>query len=230
MEETFSCNGIEYEVRRNPRRKYPEVIINHQGKIWIALPLHCTITDELAKEFAVLIDKIIERTKNFPKINLPEPKKYCEGEKFYYRGTEYPLHLREGIELEFDGKAFWLGRDDIEYAPTLFENWYKQALYKILTDEMHDFFVRTNTSPAKISIRTVKTWWGSCSKSGNIKFCTKLALVPYELFEYVVIHELCHLKEFDHSKKFWQEVEKYLPDYKERLATLKKDGDIYTWQ
>ena len=76
-------------------------------------------------------------------------------------------------------------------------------------------------SPNKISISSAKKRFGSCSSQGNINFSFRLALYPQEATEYVIVHELAHLKEMNHSKKFWQIVEKYMPDYKERRKLLR---------
>lgn len=77
----------------------------------------------------------------------------------------------------------------------------------------------------KITIRNQKTRWGSCSSRGNLNFNCLLMLAPKEVTDYVIVHELCHLKEMNHSEKFWKEVEKVLPDYKERRKWLKEHGN-----
>ena len=73
-----------------------------------------------------------------------------------------------------------------------------------------------------ITIRNQKTRWGSCSSKGNLNFNYQLYYLPDELLDYVVIHELAHRRYMDHSKEFWDEVEKYCPDYRERRQQLKK--------
>ncbi len=76
----------------------------------------------------------------------------------------------------------------------------------------------------KITIRNQKTRWGSCSSKGNLNFNCLLMLTPPEVIDYVVVHELCHRKEMNHSEAFWAEVEKVIPDYKEQVKWLKENG------
>ena len=76
----------------------------------------------------------------------------------------------------------------------------------------------------KITIRNQKTRWGSCSGKGNLNFNCLLMLTPPEVIDYVVVHELCHRKEMNHSGAFWAEVEKVIPDYKEQVKWLKENG------
>ena len=76
----------------------------------------------------------------------------------------------------------------------------------------------------KITIRNQKTRWGSCSCKKNLNFNCLLMLTDKKVIDYVVVHELCHLKEMNHSDRFWAEVERVLPDYKESRASLKANG------
>jgi len=74
----------------------------------------------------------------------------------------------------------------------------------------------------KIRIKKLKTRWGSCSSKKNLNFNYKILFLPEDIRDYIIVHELCHLRQMNHSKKFWQEVENIIPDYKIKIETLKK--------
>lgn len=86
------------------------------------------------------------------------------------------------------------------------------------------FAKQIDVTYGKITIRNQKTRWGSCSSKGNLNFNCLLMLTPPEVIDYVVVHELCHRKEMNHSDAFWAEVEKILPYYKEQVKWLKENG------
>ncbi len=92
--------------------------------------------------------------------------------------------------------------------------------------EKASYFARMiNVTYGKITIRNQKTRWGSCSAKGNLNFNCLLMFAPEEVLDYVVVHELCHRKEMNHSKAFWNLVEGVLPDYRERRRWLKEHGE-----
>jgi predicted metal-dependent hydrolase len=100
-------------------------------------------------------------------------------------------------------------------------NYMKKALKPIIEAKLLQFNSYYNFKYNRISIRYQKTRWGSCSSEGNLSFNCKLMCVSDELRDYVVVHELCHLKEMNHSKQFWQLIEKTIPDYKKNRKELK---------
>lgn len=88
-----------------------------------------------------------------------------------------------------------------------------------------EFFApQVGVTYTKISVRDQKTRWGSCSSAGSLNFNFRLLLAPPEVLDYVVVHELCHRKEMNHSPAFWAQVARVLPDYQERKTWLKENG------
>lgn len=98
---------------------------------------------------------------------------------------------------------------------------HKEDARKFITSRVEFWNCRLGFSYTKIAIRNQVSRWGSCSKKGILNFNYRLLMLPLELADYVVVHELCHLKHFNHSKRFWDEVEIVLPEYDKHLKVLK---------
>lgn len=94
----------------------------------------------------------------------------------------------------------------------------------VITERVKHFAPLVGVTYNRIAIRVQHTRWGSCSSKGNLNFNCLLAMTPAEVVDYVVVHELCHRKELNHSDKFWREVERILPDYKACQNWLKDHG------
>ena len=95
---------------------------------------------------------------------------------------------------------------------------------KVIPERVEYFAKVIGVTYGRITVRNQKTRWGSCSSKGNLNFNCLLMLAPPEVLDYVVVHELCHRKQMNHSKAFWLEVEKVLPNYKEVRKWLKEEG------
>ncbi len=101
---------------------------------------------------------------------------------------------------------------------------YKAVARKIARDKMNYFNQFYNFKWRKIAIKNTKTRWGSCSKQGNINFNYKIALLPEKLADYIIVHELCHLGELNHSRRFWALVSRSVPDYRQIKQELHKNS------
>ena len=110
-----------------------------------------------------------------------------------------------------------------KYTPQEIEQFREQAR-KLVTERVRYYAPIIGVTYGRIAIRTQHTRWGSCSSKGNLNFNCLLALVPQEVLDYVVVHELCHLKELNHSTRFWSKVEEVLPSYNVWRKWLKEHG------
>ena len=95
---------------------------------------------------------------------------------------------------------------------------------EIILESLDFFAALYGVKYKRVSIRNQRTRWGSCSKKKNLNFNFKIALLPTELQDYIIVHELCHLKEFNHSSKFWNLVSRTIPNYREIINDLKLEG------
>lgn len=124
--------------------------------------------------------------------------------------------LREKQALLQTGELSYLSDDEIRELAN-------RAL-KYIPERVKYYAQLMGVKYGRITIRNQKTRWGSCSSKGNLNFNCLLMLTPPKVIDYVVVHELCHRKEMNHSKAFWSEVEKVLPDYRESVQWLKREG------
>lgn len=95
---------------------------------------------------------------------------------------------------------------------------------RVIPGRVAHFAPLVGVTYGRITVRNQRTRWGSCSSKGNLNFNCLLMLAPPDILDYVVVHELCHRKEMNHSPKFWAEVAKVIPDYKERQKWLRTEG------
>lgn len=100
----------------------------------------------------------------------------------------------------------------------------EQAL-QVIPPKVAAYAASMGVTYGRITIRNQKTRWGSCSSKGNLNFNCRLMAAPERVLDYVIVHELCHRKEMNHSERFWQEVEQVMPDYREQRKWLKVHGD-----
>lgn len=108
----------------------------------------------------------------------------------------------------------------------LYNIWLRNFAKRYLPERTNDLADKYGFKINKVTVRNQKTRWGSCSVRGNLSFNFNLVQYKKEIIDYVILHELCHLKEMNHSKKFWLLVEKICPDYKILRKELKKDSNI----
>lgn len=103
----------------------------------------------------------------------------------------------------------------------------REQARKVLTEKTDYYKTLLGVDYQRIRIGDQKTRWGSCSSRGTISYNWHLILMPEQIMDYVVVHELCHLIEMNHSKKFWEKIEKLFPDYRNRRRWLKENGNRY---
>lgn len=134
-------------------------------------------------------------------------------------GMDLPIVYKN--KVAFEDNSFILPCDDFSLTKDRIIALYKKLCLKIIFDRVEHYKSIIGVNYNSIRIKSVKSRWGSCSSKKNLNFNWKIVMADIKILDYVVVHELCHLKEMNHSKKFWNEVEKILPDYKIRIKLLR---------
>lgn len=229
LKETLSIKSIDFEVRRSIRRKRISVGLDTtEGAFYIAAPMNIPSV-EISRTLLPQIDGLMKRiNKNM----IVPPHRYENGEKFFYKGVEYPLMrvISDKDEtLRLEEGIFYITECTSGCERKAFEAWYKRALYAEIHKLLPLWTKKIKVNPISVNIKTVKSIWGSCSAKGSLTFSTRLALVKPELLEYVVAHELCHMRHMDHSAAFWKELSEYISDCRERRKCLREREYLYKW-
>ena len=145
------------------------------------------------------------------------------GDYVIYRGKQYPITEKPGNRIGFDDACFYmppnLTPDQIKYSCVAI---YRSLAKRDLTGKTLDFAAKMYVMPASVKINGAKTRWGSCSSKKSLNFSWRLIMADDDVIDYVVVHELSHIMELNHSPRFWAIVESVLPDYSERKVRLKE--------
>lgn len=104
------------------------------------------------------------------------------------------------------------------------KKWYKKQAFAYVSKRVEYYQNIIGVTVTSVSIKSRKSQWGSCDSNGNLTFCWRLVMARPEAIDYVVIHELCHRKHMDHSPAFWNEVQKYMPDFKKQKQWLEENS------
>ena len=220
---------IEYELMRTSRKN---VLIRAlpEGKTKLYAPSYMSLraADRLIIEKAEEIRKIHRRLeKSLRENRVSHP--VSQGSRICIEGRGYNLCLkaakRTKMEMTEGNCILSLAEPENEDAvrAALKQVLSKRALVRI-KEELAEFAPKIGVEFGRVAIRDQKSRWGSCSAKKNLNFNWKLIMAPEEALRYVVIHELCHLIEFNHSARFWSLVEKQMPEYEAWKKWLKAHG------
>lgn len=156
---------------------------------------------------------------------------FLTGERFTYLGREWPFAVAafQKEPLLFDEKTgFSLDIAAFDRGEVVFEEWYRVRARKLLAERVQHYAPLVGVPVPRLRITGASQRWGSCSTTGTVSFAWRLVMAPMEVVDYVVVHELAHLREMNHSARFWAVVASVLPDYGERRRWLRDHGGALT--
>ena len=206
---------IEYTLKRS-RRKTLAAYVLKDGTVEVRAPLKLPKAE---------IDKFITERENTlrkyiaSQLEKSEMKSGFElkiGSRILFLGDEYEIKRGERTEIK-DG-AFFVTEGNIKNQVTAL---YRLAAERIINERVEYFSRVTGSVPKSVKLNAAKTRWGSCSAKGTLNFSWFLIMANPKAVDYVVIHELSHMRHLNHSAAFWSEVEKYEPEYKQRREELR---------
>ena len=221
----YGTEEIAFEVVRKVGMKNTYIQVRADG---VVVKTNRTTSMQTIKSFVTQKSPwILKHTKNLKAKKLATQLK--TGSHIYYKGERYPLEIKERDEvkkstLNFSDAKFLIEAQkgvSQEELMWLFNNFYKQEAIEKITPLVEHWSQKMGVTPTHVGYRKAKTRWGSCSGRNRISLNYYLMKLPFDLVEYVVVHELAHITHKNHSAQFWGLVEAYMEDYKEREARIK---------
>jgi len=226
-QQIIQLNGMPINIRRTNRKKTIAVSVKQQD-ICVSVPMHTSLAHIEAlihKKTKWIQQKLLQQESHTPAIS----HQYVDGETFLYMGTERTLKCvvgsKSGIELSDDAITLFsykpLSSVTIKNRLT---KWYRAQAQLYLAQRTHYYAQLMGVKPKLINTRTYKARWGCCSTSREITYNWQIIMAPEHIMDYLIVHELCHIKEHNHSSSFWTHVEAIVPDYKDKKRWLDQNG------
>ncbi len=155
------------------------------------------------------------------------PKEFVSGEGFLYLGNMYKLEFVDdlGIPIVFNN-GFQIARKNLDAVKAILTAWYKEQAYQKISERVSWHSSLSGLKYNKIKLSDAQKRWGSCSVKGNLNFSWRLIMAPLRVIDYVVVHELAHLEEKNHSKRFWDKIKIMQPDYSQHKNWLKENRHL----
>ncbi|TAN45637.1 MAG: M48 family peptidase [Nitrospirae bacterium] len=211
-------------------RKTMEIAVHPNGSVTIRAPkgtAQKTIRDRLAKRARWVIKQINFFRKFEP---LTPARQFLGGETHLFLGRQYRLKIRsqKTNTVKLKGAYFLITTPDAKDSPKikdLLDSWYKEHARLIFSRRLEECYKRAERLSIpypEIRLRKMVRRWGSCSKSGDILLNTSLVKAPLSCIDYVIMHELCHLKIHTHTNSYFKFLSKLMPDWEKRKERLEK--------
>lgn len=207
-------------------RKSIALIVKADGRLVVRAPrraTHAEIDAFIQEKSAWILAKQADAKALQASRAVP---KFISGEEFLFLGTSYPLDLiaKPGKTLALVNGHFQLAKQAQPRALDLFTAWYKAQARQVIGERVRWYAGQHHLAYSKLRISSARTRWGSCSSKGTLSFSWRLVMAPLEVIDYVVVHELAHTLQPNHSSKFWQQVALWMPEYMRCRQWLKQNS------
>lgn len=224
---TAALSGAGFEcVVRYSRRRTLALYVHRDGRVELRAPAGYPVAE---------LERFLSEREGWVQARLaeladrPAPRRYLDGEPQPFLGRDYPLQ-----RLDARPYGVWLagGRllvrcRGVDEVPGRLKDWYRRQARKVFSERLQhcDWMLRKLAVPTpELRVRAMRSRWGSCSSRGSITLNLELVKYPLELIDYVLVHELCHLREFNHGPGLYALMDRFLPDWRDRRRALREQA------
>jgi predicted metal-dependent hydrolase len=225
---TIAVDDLCFKVRGSSQRRSLQVTVDRDGDLVLFAPPGCeraAIEDFVREKRSWIYRKLAE--KQLLRDDVPA-RQYVSGERFPYLGRNYRLLLVDvqSVPVKLEDGRFKMLRSAATEGRRHMVRWYEQHAEPWLAERVERFGGRVGVRAASVAVRDLGHRWGSCGKDDKLYFHWRAALLPPPIVEYLVVHELVHLREAHHTPEFWLQVERALPDFAARKQWLAERGHL----
>ena len=242
MKFIYNNETLQVHIIRSKRRTVC-MSVNKDGSVTVKAPLRYPTDKEIAGFVEQKVDWILkQRELQQDREDMRLVRRFETDYSFPYLGEERLIEMQSGkktkisyendkiliqtpfydaLEADYEAKENEIA---IEHLQNDLKKWYKKQAATYITKRVEYYKDIVGVTVNSVSIKSRKSQWGSCDSNGDITFSWRLVMARPEAIDYVVIHELCHRKHMDHSREFWNQVQKYMPDFKAQKQWLEENS------
>lgn len=239
---TFGGSRIVYRIERTARRKTLAITVDPDASVTVSVPKG-TRRSRIAKTVGKKAEWILKQQDRFSRNRMVRRRRLVSGESLLYLGRQHQLKVisvsathvtpratmtRGSFRVAVSRRLSSIHRREAVCAAMV--QWYREHASTYLETVVEQFARKLGVRYESLQVREMKTRWGSGGPRGQLRFNWRVILAPRRLIEYVVAHELCHVRHHDHSREFWRLLGRVLPDYERRRLELELVGAKFEFE
>lgn len=225
MVNTHQVEDIEFTYKTSNRRT-ASLFVERDGSVYLIVPDHLPVSriEDIIKSKRTWIYKSLAEWEDLNASRID--REFTSGEGFLYLGRTYRLKVADNIleNFTFRDNQFMIRKGKLKECEELFREFYKRKGQKKIPERVELYSAKMGLKPKSIKVLELGNRWASCSPDGNLNFHWRCMMAPLSVLDYIIVHELAHLRHMNHSDAFWNEVDKVVPDYREKAEWLKFNG------
>jgi hypothetical protein len=226
--DALTLDGLTFAVRWSDRRRTIGITVRDDGRLEIAVPSGSRMrqVEEVVRGKLPWVRRKLAEAAARP---APPERRWVDGERLPYLGVEYPLILVAdgGVPVRLYRGRFLMEPAAADDGRRTMIDWYTRRARAVIDRRLPVLCATVAAEPSSIVVKDLGRRWGTCDAHGRLRFHWQIVQFPQPVFDYIVVHELAHLHELNHSALFWRRVERALPEYRAHKAWLRSMASGY---
>ncbi|NLD35238.1 MAG: M48 family metallopeptidase [Desulfatiglans sp.] len=222
----MKLEGINIIIEKTDRRKTVSIFIERDGSVRVLAPATSS-DDKIEKAIRSKQYQIFTKLAKWKELNQGKVnRKFVNGQSFLYFGRNYRLAIvdKQDVPLKLTKGYLTLDRRKLHEAVNVFKQFYKEKAEKKIEERVKYLVDKFQKKPSTIKVLELRNRWASWTPKQGLNFHWKCAMAPVPVLDYIITHEMVHLKYPNHSPEFWNELDKKMPDYRVHENWLKQNG------